>query len=197
MTRIVGIPRNRSVYTTAINRSGKNTEPGRLRITAISSANARMITSQIMKYSMLRTNFFAMSGKVSRNSLPLKNACFTAGQFEECTTTHQMAPNTTTVLTTAMATPFAPSCRKTSANSRDRLLPTGPSGGAGAPGGAARLIGLQLRGREHRHHADVRLLGQPLGGDRLQRVIGLHRCEGSVHTRDERVALHERHPEVL
>ena len=42
-----------------------------------------MNTSQIRKYSMFRTNFWAMSGKESRNSRPLKKASLTADQFLE------------------------------------------------------------------------------------------------------------------
>src|SRR2546430_16537823 len=87
---------------------------------------------------MLRTIYFAMSVNEFRNSLPLKNACLTVGQFGECTTAHQIAPNTTTVLTTAIATPFAPSCRNASPNRRELRLSSGPTAGPGAPRGTAR-----------------------------------------------------------
>src|SRR5437016_3464807 len=182
----------------AMSRSGKNTAPARLRITASSIPKARMTASQIRKYSMLRTNFFAMSGNESRNSLPLKNACFTAGQFGECSTAHTMSPNTTIVLRTAMATPLAPSRRNRSPRMWDRRVASGPSGGAGAPGGPARLTVRPPLGRlEDRHLADVGLLRQPLGGDGLQGVVGLHRGERTVHARHQGVPLDEGHSEVL
>src|SRR5919198_2220118 len=195
MTRIVGSPRNRSMYMTAIARSGKKTEPGRLRRIARNNAKARITASHIRKYWMLRTNFDATSGKESRNSWPLKKACFTAGQLGDRATAQAISPNTTIVLTTAMATPFAPSCRKTSPRMRDRPRASGP-GGAGAPGGPARLK-VPFLGLEDRHLADVRLLRQPLGRDVLQRVVCFHGLEGLVHARNQGAPLLERHAEVL
>jgi hypothetical protein len=123
------MPRNTSVYTMDMPRRGKNTGPGRLRSTARTRASTRMNTSHTRKYSMLRTNFRAISGKDSRNSWPLKNASRTAGQFGECTTAHQRTPTTTTVLTTAMATPPAPSRRRRSREILDRRS-EGPGGPA-------------------------------------------------------------------
>ena len=62
MTRIVGTPRKKSAYTIARARSGKKTGPGRLRRTAIRSANGRMRHSAIRKILQLRRNALAISG---------------------------------------------------------------------------------------------------------------------------------------
>src|SRR5436190_6735400 len=176
-----------------MSRRGKNTAPRRLRKTARNSANARMTTSQIMKNSMLRTNLRATSGKLSTNSFPLKNACFTAGQFGECRMANAITPKTTTVLTSARATPFAPSCRKRSRNRWDRRAAWKSSGGAGASGGVA----TSLRVREDRHLADVRLLGKPQVRDGLEPSGCLQRRESLVHAVPKPIALHERQPEVF
>jgi len=77
-----------------------------------------------MKYSMLRRNFLAISGKVSRNSCPLKNACLTSGQFGEVTTSQPITAKTTIVLTTAIRTPLAPSA-PSGARIREAGLPSG------------------------------------------------------------------------
>ena len=64
MMRIVGTPRKKSAYAIASARSGKKTGPGRLRSTAIRSANGRMRHSAIKKISQLRRNALAISGSV-------------------------------------------------------------------------------------------------------------------------------------
>src|SRR4051794_38317141 len=185
----------------AITRTGKNTAPGRLRRTATSRARARITTSATRKYSMFRTNFLAISGKLSRNSSPLKNACLTAGQFFEWTITHTIAPNTTTVLTTAITTPLAPSRRSpVLATSRDRRPPPGTSGpGSGSDPmsyafGELTPGGLAL---EDRDGADVRLLGQPLLLEVGQGPVVRHGPERLVHACHQRIPLLEGHPDVV
>src|SRR5205814_3267467 len=190
-----------SVYTIARSRRGKNTAPDRLRMTASNSARARMKTSAIRKYSMLRTNFFAIAGKVSLNSWPLKKACLTAGQFAECPITHTSANTTATVLTRAMATPFAPSWRSVSPNKRERRLPSGGPAlsisGSTSNGFPELTSGARDLLLEHRHGADVRLLRQPLVLELLQGPVVLHGGQGQVHALDQVAALLEGHGHVV
>src|SRR3954453_21338810 len=80
ITRIVGTPRKKSAYTIASARSGKNTGPGRLRSTAIRSANGRIRHSAIEKILQLRRNALAISGNDDLNSDQLKNVSRTVGQ---------------------------------------------------------------------------------------------------------------------
>src|SRR6185436_5089177 len=109
---------------------GKKTGPCKLRSTASASAHTRMNTSAMQKYTMLRRNAQTMSGNDLRNSSPLKNSCFTAGQLGDDVTAQTISPATTTVLTTAMTTPRAPSARR-----GPRILDDGsPSGSLGSPG---------------------------------------------------------------
>src|SRR5215217_7258210 len=174
----------------------------------MTSASARIKTSPIRKYCTFRRKRPRISGNVLRNSSALKKASRTAGQFGERRMNHVISPSTTTVLTTAIRTPFAPSARSPP-NSRD---PPGPSpSGSGAPGGDAtscemrpispppprtmtrRLPPLLQDG----DLADVRLLGEPGRLDLLERPIALHLVERLVHAADHGAAPSERHAEVL
>ncbi len=74
------MPRNRSMYPTASARIGKNTGPGRLRITARNIARTRMNTSAIRNSFTFTRNARAMLGNDSLNCSPLKNASLTSSQ---------------------------------------------------------------------------------------------------------------------
>src|SRR5262249_5265284 len=108
ITRIVGTPRQKSAYAIASARSGKNTGPGRLRITASTSANARISTSAMQKIFTLSRNARAISGIDLQNSSQLKNVVRTSGQPGACVTTTTRTTKKTTVLASAIATPRGP-----------------------------------------------------------------------------------------
>src|SRR5919204_6565121 len=86
ITRIVGTPRNRSVYAIASARKGKKTGPGRLRKIATKSANTSTTASAIKKIRTFSANASAMSGNASLKIDPSKNARWTSGQPGEVTT---------------------------------------------------------------------------------------------------------------
>src|SRR3990170_694195 len=178
-------------------RSGVNTGPARLRITARSSASINTKTSATTKMKMFRQNFSRIFPRESQKTCGSKNASLMAGQPEEFTTARPSAVKNTTVLTTAIHTPRAPSPR-----SGARIFePRSPVGGVyGPPGrpwyfsGAPAVPKLTTRLAQDRR---VRLVGEPLLLDRVQRPVGLHLPEREVHARHERAPGLEHHPEVL
>ena len=66
ITRIVGIPRNRSVYAIASARIGKKTGPGSDRRTARKSAAGRISASDVQKSFTFSQKASRISGKLSR-----------------------------------------------------------------------------------------------------------------------------------
>ena len=126
MTRIVGIPRNRSMYTIARARIGKKTGPGRLRMIARPSPSTSTIVSAITNATTFLPNFRRMSGKLSRNTSPLKNASRNASHPGALTISAPSTVSTTTVLASAMSTPRAPCWRCQPLRMRERRSPLDP-----------------------------------------------------------------------
>src|ERR671915_302823 len=193
MTRIVGMPRNRSVYPTASARIGKNTGPWRLRRTAMKSPSTRMKTSAIRKACTLMRNFSAIWGNDSRKTCKSKNRWRISGHPGEFTTSSTSTVTKTAVEIRAMTTPRRPSVPPP--RMRERRSPRGRSGaGWGAvPGGVPRTA-LTRRPSEG---GDVHHLGQPLVLDGLKRAVRLQPGQGPVRAVEQRVALLEHQPEVL
>src|SRR5262245_8867941 len=104
MTRIVGTPRNRSVYAAAMIRIGVKTGPGKLRATAITSASIKTSTSATQKIAMLRTNFCKITGNDDLNSEASKNDCLISGHPGERTTMIARSVKKISVLPTATQT---------------------------------------------------------------------------------------------
>ena len=99
-------------------RSGKKTGPGRLRSTAITSAKTRMNTSQTRKIFTFSMNARAMSGNELEMSPQSKKVRFTSGQPADWVTATITTVTKTAVLSSAIATPCAPSPSKWSPPSR-------------------------------------------------------------------------------
>ena len=99
------------MYAAARARSGKNTGPRRLRSTATIIATIRTKISAVTKMKTFRQNFSTILGNASAKISGSKNASLISGQPEEVTTAKTITPKNTIVLTTAIATPRAPSVR--------------------------------------------------------------------------------------
>src|SRR6266487_1594060 len=180
MTRIVGTPRNRSVYITAIARKGKNTGPGSPRSSAIRSAATRISASAIRKILMLTRKARAISGNESTKICPSKNAFLTAGQPAELTTAKTTTAATTSVLASAMATPLRPPPFRSARIREPR------------PGSAPTLTPRALL-----QDGSVGLGGEPLVLEAGERPVCLQRRECLVHAWDQRAPLFRDRPEVL
>jgi hypothetical protein len=88
---------------TASARSGKKTGPGSPRMTAITSAKARMKISATRKILTFRRNALGIVCSDSRKNSRLKNCCLTSGQPGELETRRTMTTANTIVLASAMS----------------------------------------------------------------------------------------------
>src|SRR5438094_5654073 len=179
---MVGIPRNRSVYSTANSRNGKSTGPGSPLSTAIASAKTRISASAMQKMRMFSRKACPTSGNELSKSFRSKNAFRTSGQPAELTTTMATIAKNTTVLVTAIPMLRAP---RRSPRIRDRRSPR--------PVSASALT----RRRVLLQDGSVRLARQPLLLDLRKLAIALQRGERLVDACGEAVALREHHPEML
>src|SRR3954469_3158518 len=179
MTRIVGIPRKRSVYATASSRKGNSTGPGSPRRTAIPSAKTRISASAIRKIRMFSRKARATSGNESTKSCRSKKAFRTSGHPAERTIAKTTIAIKTSVLATATPTLRAP---LKSPRIRDPRLPR--------PLSASALSELLEDGR-------VRLAGQPLLLDLRKRAVRLQGGDRLVDAGGEAVVLRKDEPEVL
>src|SRR6478672_666465 len=155
-------------------RSGKNTGPGRLRMTARTSAKTRMNASAIRKILTFSRNARAISGIDALNSSQLKNVRLTSGQPGACVIATASSVKKITVLSNATVTPRRPS----------------PS-----PVTLLRIFELRFGFRRLFQHGRVGL--EPFGLQACQRAVSAKRCQRVVYAPDQRVALLEDHPEML
>src|SRR5882724_3186615 len=90
-------------------RIGKKTGPGRLRMSARTSARTRMNASAIMKIFTFSRKALEISGIESLNWFQLKNVRFTSGQPGACVIATATKVKKITVLSRATVTPRRPS----------------------------------------------------------------------------------------
>src|SRR5262245_21986373 len=166
----------------------------RLRNTARSRARIRKKNSATNKLKMLRPNFDRILPRESRKTTGSKNASLICGHPEEFTIANASTPKTTTVLTTAITTPRAPSLF-----SGPRIFePRSPLGGVYPPPGRLWYFSGDSPPTERlRQDRRVRLVGQPLLLDLVEPAVRLHLLEREVDALDEWTAGLERHREVL
>src|SRR4051794_10895788 len=192
-------------------RSGVNTGPGRLRSTASSRPKARISPSARRNSRTLTQNFSTSLGSDSQKTGPFRNDCWKRDQPGALTTTKASSPKTTMVETSPIATlrpPSRPSPNRgpragrgggaaatAGAPAPDRGRARGGGGGGGRARRRAGLVrvhdplGLEDRG--------VRLVGEPLLGDRGELAAGLEPADRRVDARRQRAALVERDAVVL
>src|ERR1051326_4777409 len=124
---------------------------------------------------MLRLKARRISGNVSTNTCRLKKDSLNCGQYADRVAARKRSPSTNRVLSVASATPFAPSSRSENPPSkRDRRSAGGNSGSEEPAGWLTRRSALARSLGPDRDLADVGLLREPLGRDRLQGSVGLH-----------------------
>src|SRR5262245_52372374 len=175
-------------------RTGMKTGARRLRTTATSRARIRTKISATTKMNTFRLNFDRSVPRESQNTSGSKNASLTCGHPDEFTIANASSPKTITVLATAIATPRAPSALS-GARIFDRRSPLG--GVYPPPGRLWYFSGAWPPTERLRQEGRVRLVGQPLLVDLVERAVRLHLLERQVHALDERAAGLERHREVL
>src|SRR5215217_6010515 len=185
-TRIKGTPLKRSVYATATSLKGKNTGPGIPLTTAMMRAKIRIKTSEMVKIFTLSKNASRTDGSPSEPTSDcqrcdgLKNRSATTSLPGASTTTTAMIAKKSTVLALDTSTPRFPRAREPRPGSR------------GAPGAAVPpSVTLPLEG------GNVQVLLQVLLLQLLEGPVALHLAEDLVYAADERVALFEKHPELL
>src|SRR5439155_12763307 len=146
---------------------------------------------------MFRRNARRISGKDSAKTWRFRNWSLNSDQYGELTAAYTSRPRTTSVLAVAIRTPLAPS----SFSENPRRIREGRrvAGGSSPARSSGRVTEVRGGGslRPDRDLADVRLLREPLVGDRLQRPVALHLLQGEVDTRRQGAALCLDRPEVL
>src|SRR3954468_5667944 len=157
-------------------RIGKNTGPGRLRMTASASASTRMNASEIKKIFTFSRNARAISGIDALNSCQLKNVRLTSGHPGACVIARASTVKKTMVLSTAMVAPRRPSPPAVT-------LP--------------RIFEPRVAFRRLFQHGRAAGLGDPLLLEALKRAVALQFREGLVDAAYERVPLVENEAEML
>ena len=103
-SKMVGMPRTTSAYTTASKRSGVKIGPLNPRTTASARPMTKMTGSAVTKSSTVSLRPSRMSGRTSSAYSALKNDSRTAGHPGDVTSSTPRVPSTTTELSAEMLT---------------------------------------------------------------------------------------------